>query len=282
MTYTIPAGTPKSIKAAAFGRELSLALTTRDVPMKEAARVVGIGRTAIDHYRTGQVLPKTATARALAELLDWPKLAEIITAARTFVCQRPGCGRTYRHEGGGPRRYCTPACVTQAEAQRTATKRLRQAGQKGDGRLRSAAIAQLRSAARIADERARVAEEAIAAMCRSCEPMGLCRTPSCELRPVSPLPLVERGRPEPRTATQIRLEVASRPELVAARAAGSRARWERPGERARQCERALAMHARRTPEERAEIVAKAKAAYPAERRSLVSRQMHAQRREQAS
>jgi DNA-binding XRE family transcriptional regulator len=282
VTYTIPAGTPKSVKAAAFGRELSLALVTRDIPMKEAARVVGVGRTAIDHYRTGNVLPKTATARALAELLDWPKLAEIIASARTFLCERPGCGRTYRHEGGGPRRYCTQACQRQAEAQRTASKRLRQAGQSNDGRKRAAAIAQLRSAARIADERARVAEDAIAAMCRSCEPMGLCRTATCELRLVSPFPLVTRALAEPRTATQIRVEVARRPEVVAARVAGTLRRWERPGERERQSERTTAMHATRTPEEKAAIVAKSKAAYPAERRSVVSTRMHAERRERAS
>lgn len=279
MTYTIPPGTPKAIKAAAFGRELSKALRTRDVPRNEVARVLGVGRTALDHYRTGAVLPRTRTGLLLAEVLDWPKLGEMIVAARTFTCARPGCGRTYRHESGGPRKYCRPACQQQAEAQRIASTRLRQAGQTDDGRKRAAAIAQLRSAARIADERARVAEDAIAAMCRSCEPTGVCRTPECELRVVSPLPLDEcRGRPEPRTASAIRREVANRPELIAARVGGSHRRWARPGERERQAERSAAMHAERTDEERAVIIAKSKASYPAARRSVVSKRIHAARR----
>lgn len=279
MTYTIPPGTPKAVKAAAFGHELSKALRVRDIPLNEAARAVGIGRTALDHYRVGSVLPKTATARALAEALDWPKLGEMAEAARTFACARPGCGRTFRHEGGGPRRFCTVACRQQDEAQRTASTRLRQAGQTDDGRKRAAAIAQLRSAARIADERAVVAETAIAAMCRSCEPLGLCRTPECELRSVSPLALAAPGsRPDPRTSVEIRREVANRPEVVAARMAGIERRWARPEEHERQAERSRAMHAARTPEEAAAVVAKAKASYPAVRRSIASKRMHAARR----
>jgi Helix-turn-helix domain len=278
VTYTIPPGTPKAVKAAAFGRELTKAMQARDIPMKEAARAAGIGRTAIEHYRTGAILPKTRTARALADVLDWPKLAEMADAARQFVCARPGCGRVYRHEGGGPRKYCSSACVTQAEAQRTASKRLRQAGQTDDGRTRAAAIAQLRSAARIADERAQVAETAIAAMCRSCEPAGLCRTPECALRAVSPLPLDSGRRPVPRTLTAIRKEIANRPEVIAKRVEGSNRRWARPGERQLQSDRTTAMHAARTPEEKEAIVAKSKAAYPAERRSVVRKRMHEARR----
>lgn len=278
MTWTIPPGTPKAIKAAAFGHELTTALAARDIPMKEAARAVGIGRTALDHYRTGSILPKTRTARALAEVLDWPKLAEIAVAARTFACQRPGCTRTYEHEGGGPRRYCSPDCQRQAEAQRIASTRLRQAAQTGDGRKRAAAVAQLRSAARIADERAQIAEGAIAKMCRSCEPAGVCKTADCPLRLVSPLPLDPAHRPVPRTARAIRREVANRPEVVAARVAGSHRRWARPGEREAQSERTRAMHASRTPEEREAIAAKSKMAYPADRRSETSRRVHAARR----
>lgn len=282
MTYTIPPGTPKAAKATAFGRELTKALRARDVPMKEAARAVGIGRTAIDHYRTGTVLPKTATARALADVLDWPALGRIIAEARTFVCARPGCGRTYRHEGGGPRKYCTPACVTQAQAERDASTRLRQAGQTKDGRHRAAATAQLRSAARIADERARVAEDAIAAMCRSCEPEGLCRTAECALRPLSPLPFVDGRDGVPRTNLAIRREIAARPEVRAGRSAAMRERWADPEYKARLAAVFVSSWANQTPEQRAARIEQARANYPAERRSVTSKRMHAARRERGT
>lgn len=249
MTYTIPADTPKAAKALAFGREMVKAIRARDIPLKEVARAAGVGHTAIDHYRQGSAMPKTATAHAIAEVLDWPKLARIIEEARTFVCARPGCSRTYRHDGGGPRKYCTPACTQQAENQRMASRRLRQAAQTGDGRHRAAGIAQLRSAARIADERAQMAEGAIAAYCRECEPEGLCRLADCPLRAFSPLPLATReGSGRPRTHAEIRLETDRK--AAPGRSATMTRRWADPEWRAKQTAATAAGIARMTPEER--------------------------------
>jgi hypothetical protein len=247
MSFTIPPESPKAIKAAAFGRELVKACRARNVPLKEAGRAAGVGHTALDHYRTGAILPKTATARALAEALDWPKLGEIIAAARTFVCERPGCGRVYRHEGGGPRRYCTSACVRMAEAQRAGSRRLRQAGQSTDGRKRAAAIAQLRSAARIADERALMAETAIGSYCRECEPEGLCRVAECPLRAFSPLPLATRDVGNPRTHTEIRDELNRK--AAPKRSAAMTRHWSDPDWRARQVAATAAGVARMSPEQ---------------------------------
>lgn len=249
MTYTIAPDSPKALKARAFGDELVKALKARNVPLKEVARAVGISHTAIDHYRVGSILPKTATAGALAEALDWPKLALLVEQARTFRCERPGCSRTYRHEGGGPRKYCTPLCVRQAEAQRAGSTRLRQAGQTGDGRLRAAAIAQLRSAARIADERAQLAEGAIAAMCADCEPVGLCRQPECPLRSLSPLPLAGETR-EPRTHAEIRVDLNRK--AAPKRSATMKRRWADPDWHDRQVAASVAGRQRMTPERVAE------------------------------
>lgn len=256
MTYTIPPGSPKAVKAQAFGREMVKAMRARDVPLKEVAKAAGVGHTALDHYRTGAILPKTATALAIAEVLDWPKLARIIEEARTFVCARPGCGRTYRHEGGGPRKYCTPSCVEQARVQAMASKRLRQAGQTGNTRHSSAAIARLRSAARIADERAVMAETAIGAYCRECEPEGLCRQADCPLRAFSPLPLATRaGAGQPRTHAQIRVELNRK--AAPARSASMRAHHAaHPEHRATLAAASARRHAEMTPTERETWVAK--------------------------
>lgn len=281
MTYTIPPDSPKALKARAFGRELVKACRARDVPLKGLARSIGIGHTALDHYRQGVVLPKTATAYAIAEVLDWPRLAEIVEQARTFVCGRPGCERTYRHEGGGPRRYCTPDCQRIAVAQRKGSRRLHQAGQKDDGRLRAAAIAQLRSAARIADERAVAAEISIAAYCRGCEPEGLCRTADCPLRPFSPLPLATRdGHYErPRTNAEIRVEI-NRKAAPARRAVMTRL-WADPDWREKQVALSQAGQARMTPEQlaaRGRAISAAKAARTPERRAAEHRKAGETRR----
>lgn len=281
MTYTIPPDSPKAVKARAFGREMVKACRARDIPLKGLARSIGIGHTALDHYRQGVVLPKTATAHAIAEVLDWPRLAEIVEQARTFVCGRPGCERTYRHEGGGPRRYCTPDCVRIAVAQRMASRRLRQAGQKDDGRLRAAAIAQLRSAARIADERAVAAEISIAAYCRGCEPEGLCRMADCPLRPFSPLPLVTHEVLErPRTNAEIRVEINRKAKP--ARSAAMTRRWADPAWREKQVALSQAVLVRMTPEQlaaRGRAISAAKAARtPAERADQHRRAVETRRR----
>ena len=248
MTFTLPPGSPKALKAQVFGRELVRACRARDVGLNELARSIGIGHTALDHYRTGSVLPKTATAHAMAEVLDWPRLAEIIELARTFICDRPGCERTYRHEGGGPRKYCSTDCVRLAETQRMASRRIRQVAHKDDGRLRAAAIAQLRSATRIADERAMAAEIAIGAYCNGCEPEGLCRMAECPLRAFSPLPLVTHAvARRPLTNAEIRVESARK--AAPKRSVAMTRYWSDPAKRTAQSERSRAWHGSRTPEE---------------------------------
>ncbi len=204
MTHIIPAGSPKAASAAAFGRELLRAMTTRSVPRNELWRSTGIGRTALDNYRTGSSLPRTETAAVLASVLDWPKLIEIARAARTKACRR--CSRAFTMESGnlGAKRYCSTAC-REAQAQDTiAATRTRQAGQTDDNRRRYQALARLRSGIRIAEEQTAALRDAIDRMCGDCEPVGLCRTPECQLRPFSPLPIAVHRSGDPRTAFQVR------------------------------------------------------------------------------
>jgi len=269
--YTIPPDSPKAVKAAAFGRELIKACRARNVPLKELERVTGVGHTSLDNYRRGLNLPKVEVAVALAHTLDWPKLAEMIVAARTFACARKGCLRTFRNDTGAPHKYCTEMCRRIAENLRMASTRVRQAGQTGSKASANAAVRQLRSAIGIADERAQVVEGAIDAMCRGCEPEGVCRLADCPLRPFSPLPLeAHRQTGRPRTNAEIRVELnrkaaparslamtahlAAHPEHKAVLAAASARRHAEmtPADREAWVEKIAASKAARSPEERAD------------------------------
>jgi hypothetical protein len=208
MSYTIPADSPKKATALGFGRELVKAYETRGIPRSELWRATGIGRTALDNYRTGSILPRTEAAAALAAVLEWPKLLEIVQKARTKACAR--CGRSFRMEGGnsGRKRYCGPGCRDLAAQEQLASRRLRKGGQTDDRRQTAAAVQRLRSGIRIAEDRAAELADAIDGMCRGCEPEGVCRTADCPLRAFSPLPFqVHEQRREPKTMAAIRVEL---------------------------------------------------------------------------
>jgi hypothetical protein len=212
MTFTIPPDSPKAAFAQAFGNELVKASLTTGVPFKELERVTGVGHTAMDNYRRGYSLPKTEVAGVLAETLHWPRLRDIVVQARTDTCRRAGCGRTFRNEGGSPKVYCSEMCRRIAENLRIAATRIRQGGQlkartpdgvMTENRRKGEAIRLLRSGMRIADERALLLQQSVDAMCRGCEPEGVCRTEECPLRNFSPLPLAKHDVGEPRTSFQI-------------------------------------------------------------------------------
>ena len=282
MTYTIPPDSPKAVQAAAFGRELMRACVARDVTLKELEHSQGVGHTTLWNYRFGRSLPKLEMAATLAAALEWPKLRDLVVKARTRTCRRPGCRVTFINDiGSEARRYCTPACGQIAANLKQAEMRARSAGQTGSHQAKRAQIQRLRSGLTIADDRARALGDAIAEMCRDCEPEGLCRTAFCPLRGCSPLPLAAHGDTHPVSGTaRERRRRAWTPERSAQQRESNKARWARPGECERQAERSRQMHAVRTPAERVAITAKAKASYPAARRAETSRRMHAARRSQ--
>lgn len=203
MSYFLSDDSPRKGSAVAFGRELAKAIGVRGIPRNELWRSTGIGRTALDNYRTGSVLPRSEAAAALASVLDWPKLREIVAAARTLACKR--CKRAFTIEvGSGAKRYCSVACREIAAQEKIASTRARQAGQTGDGKRRYQEVARLRSGMRIAEEAAGELRAAIDAMCNDCEPGGACQTADCPLRAFSPLPLATHGTSTTRTGTEIR------------------------------------------------------------------------------
>ena len=168
MSYLLTAGSTKSDRAIRFGQELERALEKRGVGTRTVADALHGGRTSIMYWRTGRMLPRLETARRLAEVLDWPKLATLAAELRRKACLV--CGTSFVDDSGSDnRRYCSKSCQS--------VKNKRVVGL--DRRARAAT----------AERKLLLASRAIAAYCAACEPEGYCYAAECELRSVSPLPL---------------------------------------------------------------------------------------------
>lgn len=220
MTHTIDPHSLKSDRAIRFGRELSRAMKARGVGARTIQESVGVGRSAVGNWRQGRNLPRTETAKVLAQALDWPRLATLAAELRSRPCVIDGV--VFVDDSGTDNRlYCSWSCRNVAE-------------KRADGSDRT-----LRAA--VAERRLTVHQRAVEAFCGGCEPSGRCVTAECSLRPVSPLPLyldspdVDRVQPKPPNGLRAPGADAARsrkvwashsPEERAARAAkATAARW---------------------------------------------------------
>jgi hypothetical protein len=249
MTYVVTSGTLKATRAKEWGEEMIRACRARNITFNELGRTVNHGHTAIGYYRKGSILPRTETAIAISQALDWPRLATMIVAFRSGTCARSGCGRSFRNDGGGPKKYCSSVCLKIAANVRIAERRRRQAGQaKSPERLRSAADRRMKGVISTLQGELAVMHEYVAKMCRACEPDGLCRALDCPLRPISPLPFHEQIG-EAKSDRERRRNTWT-PERRERLRIATIARWARPGEREAQAARSKAWHQSATPEER--------------------------------
>ena len=263
-------GSPRRIAAARFAAELRKAMVARSVSVKRLAEATGSAPSAIATWKDGDNLPRTDTAARLAEALDWPKLAAIVREGRVGSCAR--CGRAFTNDGGAPKRFCSAECreVDAMLRDRAPVSELADAVRAEVARVHGTTAVISRKALtraldvygrseakrvtrnRSLERRAQTIQAAVDAMCAGCEPAGVCRTPECALRSVSPLSLALQ--PD-KTAGEVRKPegpwgpLFRDAQLVAIRDANAE-RWARPGER----ERASASMAARfaTPELRAE------------------------------
>lgn len=262
---------PRRVAAAAFGAELRKAMKARGVSVKRLQEAIGGGTSSVAIWKLGDNLPRTDTARRVAEALDWPKLVEIVREARSGSCGR--CGRTFVNEGGALKLYCSSDCrdiaatlrsrpttgalydTVKAELERVHGTTLpvsRRTLSRAVERYRlSESKRQVRS--RGVESRLAVVQSAVDAMCRDCEPLGVCREAACPLRAVSPLPLALDDRP----AAEVRPALgphhpSNRQAWLTSVQAGNAARWGRPGEREAASATMLARYAAETPAQKAE------------------------------
>jgi DNA-binding XRE family transcriptional regulator len=266
VTVPLSAGSPRREHARRFGAALREAQATRRIGQKTLGPQVGVATSAISSWRAGQNLPTLKTALRLSEALQWPELYEIARDARTGVC--PIDGVAFVNEGGKPKVYCGSDCRDVASRRRavnwqpdadlvlaTTVEQLLHQTPVRKKPMRAAIAAfratrgratQVRVERRLSDHQA-----AVEAFCRSCEWDGFCKTPDCELRPVSPLPLEPRlVLPGPARPAEGAWGGANRPAMVAVVQAAARRRWARPGEHELQAERSRRWWEGLTPAER--------------------------------
>ena len=148
------------------------AATRKGLTFADIARETGMSTSTIYKIRDGNRVPAIETGAKLAEVLDMPALGLAVIELRTKQCII--CTGTYVDRGrNNYARCCGVACG------RTLRQRKdRQAAEDYYGRLQI-----------IARRRMDKYTRSVLAFCRACEPEGMCRRASCELRPVSPLPL---------------------------------------------------------------------------------------------
>lgn len=150
-----------------FASELNRALEVRGVTAYQLDKRGVAANSNLSKYRDGTRLPAIETADILADALDWPALRREITKALTRRCHR--CKRQYLADSKNRHwsKYCGKTCRS------------------------AVAIAKYRGKD-VSQRRVRTArmERAVADFCNSCEPEGFCRSLTCELRKVSPLPFV--------------------------------------------------------------------------------------------
>ncbi len=231
MTYGIDPNSTKALTAIRFGQAMLGAMRRRKTTLTEIARVSGLGRTAVDNYRVGYVLPRLDAARKIADALGDDRLYEMVRAARTHKCGLRSCGREFVHNGGGPKVYHSPQCRMVAEKLRLADTRARRAAEGDDtGKQLRAAKDLWQEAERMLTAQVDEHRDAVDRMCRQCEPEGVCQTYDCPLRSVSPLPLNDRrigagdDGDRVRTRGEIWAELAARPEIRVKRSASMTAR----------------------------------------------------------
>lgn len=267
MTVPLSPGSARMAAAKRFATALRAAMARRKVGTKRLAEATGCAPSAISNWRAAANLPTTATAARLAEVLGAPALVRIAEDGRRLVCAR--CGRSWVHQGGGPARFCSadcreihaqlarPAAGTELAAAVGAALPAARAGGLVDWALETALARYVGRESRRAVRRDRLSatldatRALIDAMCRSCEPDGVCRTADCPLRPASPLPLGGDVRTRPIREVVGAWGPSHRERTLAAVRAASEARWSRPGERERAGEQHRARHAGLSEEEQA-------------------------------
>jgi hypothetical protein len=266
--------------AAKFAAEVRRAIKARGASKRRVCEATAIPRSNLGYYMAGRNMPTVEVAKRLADVLDWPRLLEIVIVGRTVACGRQGCERTFLYEGGKPKVYCTEDCgelarkmaggddaydtggsrlyavvAAELEDARSTGKTVRRAALEVG--LATYARADAKRHARFSTFERRIAglHGAIDDMCRACEPEGLCRTEDCPLRAFSPLPLAGSYTEEKRGGRIRQVEGAwgptFRPKVLAAIQEANAERWGRPGERERQSEATRARWAALTDEERA-------------------------------
>lgn len=131
--------------------------------VKDIALDVGVTEDRLHHYKSGRSRPSHTTVVRIAEVLVCQRLVRLSQGLWSDRCRI--CGREmvmYR----ASQLYCGQRCRNRMTSERR----------------RASYDKPIEKLTRDLHQR----DDAISRMCHSCELDGVCRTPSCALRPVSP------------------------------------------------------------------------------------------------
>lgn len=136
----------------------------------DISREIGSDPRTISRWMRLGTLPSLKLGAALADALGDQMLLRELTWARTLDCR--SCGKRFV-AAVRPNPYHSEICGMRAHRRRYRTK------------TKTHEL-------RMAREESRRLDAAVKRFCHRCEPLGVCMTPTCELRNVSPLPLGKR------------------------------------------------------------------------------------------
>lgn len=160
--------------AERWGRALDRSMKRAGIRQFELAKELGIHTDSLINWRLGKRLANLHDGLRVAAFLKDDALASMLRHERTRTCETCGCRFLAVKKQAA--RFCSkPSCrganIAQRRSRRDAEVRL--------GHQRRASVT------------VRVYRDAVERMCWACEPEGLCRMASCELRGVSPLRLAD-------------------------------------------------------------------------------------------
>lgn len=188
-----------------FAEELKKMLDRNGTTLAALAKDVDVKYSRLHHWATARSMPSIHIVQQICDFLGDEEIMKAALLANTRKCSN--CGKDYIQESSQGKSFlCSSECRSQ-------NRRLR------DKTGKSA----VKSTEYIAEN---IYEKAIDAYCNGCQPAGICLTPECELRPVSPLPLfsaseAKNGSGANWSADRVELQrkhiATLQPKLIAAR-----------------------------------------------------------------
>lgn len=172
MTFKKVIGMTNLQRREYFASELKMALERNNLSLPALAREVGIKYSRVHHWATGRSLPSIHIVQKICDVLGDEEIMRAAIKANTRKCLN--CGTDYVQESSqGRSSLCSARC------RRQSNRLLSKTGKS------SVTMAEY-----VAED---VYKKAVAAYCNGCQPAGICLTPECELRPISPLPLFSKS-----------------------------------------------------------------------------------------
>ncbi len=166
-----------------FASSLKRVMKNRKLDALQVAELVGVSRSTVSTWLAGPLhIPSPAVAARLAKALDAPYLASTAHSERDRTCDF--CGTVFEAlNRRSVARFCSSPC-------RTRWWHVKRAQESRERRLDH--LSMLRNQVEELTSEKATMKEAIRTHCNRCEPDGVCRDGSCDLREVSPFIFVER------------------------------------------------------------------------------------------